>query len=300
VTTKIRMARQLHPGAKMSVIAHSFGSFVTARILESEFDLEWHRIILCGSVVREDFPLEQHLKRFDWPIVNEIGTKDCWPALARAVTWGYGSVGSYGFLSPAVNDRWHSGFRHSDFLTERFCKEFWIPFLRTGELARGDAPSPLPLPCRAFTRLPLRWIMLVAVIAALVLVPARVLPWAGWARAVTTFFATSPTVERPPFVVWVVHEAGGRPARHVLDAQALEKARTPGVFRKLLISEIGPDLPDDATLFRLKDGAIVTATEGDPTSGGNTALLVIPNGLLKRLKDNNVDAFIFFKAQLPE
>src|SRR5687768_14206868 len=67
VTTKIRLARQLHPDAKMSVIAHSFGSFVVARILASEFDLKWHRIILCGSVVREDLPLEQFLQRFNAP-----------------------------------------------------------------------------------------------------------------------------------------------------------------------------------------------------------------------------------------
>jgi putative serine esterase DUF676 len=303
VTTKIRLARQLHPHAKMSVIAHSFGSFVVAQILEYEFDLKWHRIILCGSVVREDLPLEQYLQRFDAPIVNEIGTNDFWPALARAITWGYGSVGSYGFQSPAVTDRWHAGFHHSDFLTQDFCKQFWIPFLHAGTLARGDAPSPLPLPSRVFTRLPLRWIALCVIIAVLVLVPAGVAPWATWRQAIITLL-DGKTVERPPFIVWVIHQGGGAPARHVLDARKLEQARTLEAFRQLLIREIGPDLDtergiDDATVFRLADRAVVTATERDPTSGGNRALLVVPNKLLQRF-DNNVTAFNFFKAQLPE
>jgi hypothetical protein len=303
VTTKIRLARQLHPDAKMSVIAHSFGSFVVARILASEFDLKWHRIILCGSVVREDLPLEQFLQRFNAPIVNEIGARDFWPALARAITWGYGSVGSYGFQSPAVTDRWHAGFSHSDFLTREFCDRFWIPFLREGRLVRADAPSSLPWPSRVFTRLPLRWIFLCAVVAALVIIPAKVAPWTAWREAVNALF-DGEKVELPAFSVWVVHETGGAPARRVLEERLLEQASTPAAFRQLLMREIGPDLDkegglDAATIFRLADRSVVTATDGDPTSGGNRALLVVPSRLMQRFNDK-ATAFNFFKAQLPE
>jgi hypothetical protein len=303
VTTKIRLARQLHPDAKMSVIAHSFGSFVIARILESEFDLRWHRIILCGSVVSEDLRLEQFLERFDAPIINEIGTRDFFPALARSITWGYGSVGSYGFQSPAVTDRWHAGFLHSDFLTQEFCNRFWVPFLREGTLARADAPLALPLASRVFTRLPLRWIVLCVIAAVLVLVPVKIAPWATWTQATNALF-DGKKVELAPFIVWVVNRPGAAPARYVLDERKLEQARTPAAFRQLLMRAIAPDLDnerglDGATVFRVADRAVVTATEGDPTSGGNRALLVVPNKLVQRF-NNNDTAFIFFKAQLPD
>jgi hypothetical protein len=81
--------------------------------------------------------------------------------MAACVTWGYGSIGSFGFNHPAVRTRWHEGFRHSDFLTPDFCKKYWIPFLRDGTIVKGsDKPSRLPWTIRAITKIPLRWIFL--------------------------------------------------------------------------------------------------------------------------------------------
>jgi hypothetical protein len=65
VVTKIRTAREIHKPERVSVIAHSFGSYILARILASEFDLEWHRVIFCGSVVRDDFPHDTDLNCLD-------------------------------------------------------------------------------------------------------------------------------------------------------------------------------------------------------------------------------------------
>jgi hypothetical protein len=167
VSKKIRGAIEIHKPRKLSVIAHSFGSYIVARILETEFDRHWDRIIFCGSVIREDFPLEQYLTRFQPPILNEIGTRDIWPAIAAAVTWGYGSVGSHGFQSPAVSERWHSGFAHSDFLTPAFCTKFWVPFLREGTVVEADRPSALPRWVNILTTLPLRWIISASLAVAL-------------------------------------------------------------------------------------------------------------------------------------
>ena len=128
----------------MSLIAHSFGTYVVGRILTDYPEFHWRRIIFCGSVVRDNFPFDQVLERFGQPLVNEVGTKDYWPALAESAGWGYGSVGSTGFNRPPVETRWHKGFRHSDFLTEAFCNEFWIPFLQGGKLKRADKPAELP------------------------------------------------------------------------------------------------------------------------------------------------------------
>jgi pimeloyl-ACP methyl ester carboxylesterase len=115
---------------RMSVISHSFGTYVVGRLLTDYPEFKWDRIIFCGSVVRDDFPLDQVLERFVHPLLNEIGTKDFLPAMAESAGWGYGSVGSTGFNRPPVETRWHHGFRHSDFLSEEFCNKFWIPFLR--------------------------------------------------------------------------------------------------------------------------------------------------------------------------
>jgi hypothetical protein len=130
--------------------------------MQQEFNIQWHRIIFCGSVVSDRFPFEQLLSRFTPPILNEIGTKDFWPALAEAVTWGYGSVGSHGFMGAPVIERWHRGLAHSDFFTSEFCEKFWIPFLHRGTVVPADKPEPLPSWIRFITRLPLKWLIAIS------------------------------------------------------------------------------------------------------------------------------------------
>jgi pimeloyl-ACP methyl ester carboxylesterase len=171
VAMDIRTARRAYKIAKgndpkmMSVISHSFGTYVVGRLLTDYPDFQWYRIIFCGSVVREDFPLHQVLERFAHPLLNEIGTKDYLPALAESAGWGYGSVGSTGFNRPPVETRWHHGYSHSNFLTEEFCKEFWIPFLQGHSPKAADKPTQMPLLVRLTSILPLRWAMIACAVA---------------------------------------------------------------------------------------------------------------------------------------
>jgi hypothetical protein len=74
VLTNIRTAKEQCQPHKISVITHSFGTYVVARILQKEA-WPWHRIIFCGSVVREDFPLDEVRDRFTAPLLNEVGTR---------------------------------------------------------------------------------------------------------------------------------------------------------------------------------------------------------------------------------
>jgi pimeloyl-ACP methyl ester carboxylesterase len=168
VARAIAAARLIHNPSQMSVISHSFGTFVIAQILADRPEFEWNRIIFCGSVVRDDYRLDLNLRRFNEPLLNEVGSRDIWPALAESITWGYGSVGSNGYNAVGVSTRWHSGLRHSDFLTAGFCKEFWIPFLRDGKILPADEPSELPLPIRWLASLPLRWLQPVLVLLLLI------------------------------------------------------------------------------------------------------------------------------------
>ena len=105
---QIEQIKELHPGAKISFIAHSFGTYILSEILQQRFNFQVYKVIFCGSIVRYKFPFQQINKRFSAPVINEVGTKDIWPALAESVTFGYGSSGTYGFRRPYVRDRWHN------------------------------------------------------------------------------------------------------------------------------------------------------------------------------------------------
>ena len=137
IWSQIRIVKQNNPNADISVIAHSFGTFVISHLMREAFEIKFHRVIFCGSVVKYGFPFEQLQNRFTPPIVNEVGTRDVWPAIAQNVTTGYGSAGTYGFRRPLVRDRWHNEARHGYFLDQHFCKKFWVPFLKTGQIVPG-------------------------------------------------------------------------------------------------------------------------------------------------------------------
>ena len=69
VWTQIQRATQMYPQAEISIIAHSFGTFIVAHLLQKQFMLKLNRIIFCGSVLRFDFPFEQINSRFNSPIL---------------------------------------------------------------------------------------------------------------------------------------------------------------------------------------------------------------------------------------
>lgn len=168
VRIRMNAAVAVHKPDQLSVIAHSFGSYVVARLMAAEFNVRWHRVIFCGSVNAQDFPFEQYLDRFTVPIVNEIGTRDILPALAERVTWGYGSLGSHGYLGAAVEERWHNRLGHSDFLEPEFCKKFWIPWLRDGTLVKGDEEPEAPARwARVLLWFPWRWIIVAGLVLSI-------------------------------------------------------------------------------------------------------------------------------------
>jgi len=125
--------------APVSVIAHSFGAYVFAHVLRECGDLRFDKIIVCGGVTPSRFCWDDHTTRFNGPLINDIGARDIWPALAEAVTFGYGSAGTHGFKKPWVRDRRHDGLSHCDFLNAEFCRRFWLPWLRAGVYVEGEA-----------------------------------------------------------------------------------------------------------------------------------------------------------------
>jgi pimeloyl-ACP methyl ester carboxylesterase len=208
VYKNVRAAIKIHKPDKISIIAHSFGTYIVFRILEDEFDFDLHRIIFCGSVVDNDFPLEKYLHQFTAPIHNEIGTRDYWPVVAAALTYSYGSVGADGFQRAGVQDRWHKDFRHSDFLTAEFCEKFFIPSLLGKEVDGDDAvrfPVWVQLLARAhfITRPLAAFAILLAVVSALFFGASFVVrhaptPATVWTWAVGHFIPDPPPPPPPP------------------------------------------------------------------------------------------------------
>jgi pimeloyl-ACP methyl ester carboxylesterase len=144
VWEQIEQVIQKYPNARISYIAHSFGTYILAALLKRKLLLHAHKIIFCGSVLRYDFPFQEINHKFDSPIVNEVGTRDIWPAMAEAITWGYGSAGTYGFRRPNVRDRWHNDFDHADFFDSAVCNKYWVSYLRGEPYVEGDVPAKDP------------------------------------------------------------------------------------------------------------------------------------------------------------
>lgn len=146
VEKQIRSALHQYRNARVSIIAHSFGTYLVSRVLErGKFDDRIHRIILCGSVIRESFNWDGVKQRVDGPpladfILNDCGNADPWPAIAEAASWRYGRTGTHGFGDIYVTDRIHNG-GHSVFLTEDFAREWWLPFIANGTIKPAPAAA---------------------------------------------------------------------------------------------------------------------------------------------------------------
>src|SRR5207237_2934018 len=136
IARELRDARKREPSARFMVIAHSFGSYIVSRILEEHSDIQFERIVLCGAIVRRDFPWQKFAGDMSrGTIVTDVGTKDFYPVLATIASLGYGSSGRRGFQTGRVIDRYFP-YGHSDFFGRkgRHIRLFWKPFIQEGRI----------------------------------------------------------------------------------------------------------------------------------------------------------------------
>jgi pimeloyl-ACP methyl ester carboxylesterase len=159
VENDVRSTRKKFPEADLAILAHSFGTFITGRLLLSQ-EHKFGRIALCGSILPIDFDFASAENRFS-EIVNEVGCRDIWPAVAAKIGWGYGPTGSFGFNRAFVRDRLHASFGHSGFLNANFCNAFWVPYFCDGNLENlGDAGASPSIGVRVVDHLPLvKWLL---------------------------------------------------------------------------------------------------------------------------------------------
>ena len=146
--------------ARVDIIAHSFGCFVTAWALHRIKPQDCptiNTVVLCGSVLKQLFPWDGLVGQ-EKPIgriINECGIKDYWPLIAQLFVWGMGNSGRRGFagitgVDVGIINRYHA-LTHSGFFEGSFMEKHWLPILTGNTYSFGD-----------------------------VLFPPRTLGWSGW------------------------------------------------------------------------------------------------------------------------
>jgi len=162
VLKKIRAALVLHENKfdELVIMAHSFGTYIVGRILRENSDMRPDRLLLCGSVLPASYAWDQLPNRPE-AVLNEAGSRDIWPILAKSVTWGYGSTGTFGFQTPGVRDRFHN-LAHSDYFKVGFAEKYWVPWIQREVVETTpyeiSSRPPTPLYKNLLEVFPLKWL----------------------------------------------------------------------------------------------------------------------------------------------
>jgi hypothetical protein len=146
VLQQIQNLRSHEDSADISVICHSFGTYILCNVLLATRWVRLKRIILCGSIVPREFPWADVVTEFEPRALNECGTKDLWPLWASLLSFGYGPTGTHGFGDVTyVCDRFHK-VGHGGFFDEEFIRSMWVPFILTGKIEPTDWDRTRPPP----------------------------------------------------------------------------------------------------------------------------------------------------------
>lgn len=121
---------------KISIIAHSFGTYLVARLLQ-QHNLKLYRLIFCGSVVKENFPWKDCQHKIGDLVIghktirNDFSKQDWLPRLANGLSIKYGAAGTYGFHDDVYVENVENPVAHSGYFDREFVKRHWIPFLQS-------------------------------------------------------------------------------------------------------------------------------------------------------------------------
>lgn len=168
VLRELRGIRALHKSADISVLAHSFGTYIITKILKTQPDVELRHLLLCGSVVDNAFAWDALAKFPSGGVLNDVGTKDMLPALAKMSSWGYGATGTFGFGTHKVVDRYHS-LGHSGFFEPEHINTYWIPYFLTDAVVESEWSHQRPSPSGWLSfaeSVPIKTLLLVICISA--------------------------------------------------------------------------------------------------------------------------------------
>ena len=122
-------------GKRPDVIAHSLGTLLLNKLLQSNADIQVGRVVLLGCIVRPDSDWHDLIEKGQVDaVLNHFGTKDFWALVAHYFIPDSGPSGRRGFnygsgtINIAEEGLGHSGFFDSSHLTQLF-EDRWRPFL---------------------------------------------------------------------------------------------------------------------------------------------------------------------------
>ncbi len=140
-----RECERLNSSEPPSIIAHSFGTYLVAKLIEI-YDFKFDKIIFCGAIVPTDY---------NWPkvfnegnaggVLNQHGAMDFWAHIVSRFVRGTGPSGYLGFDDRADERLVQQGreeFRHGDYFYDDNFKNQWIPFL-SGDRVRSRRLTPV-------------------------------------------------------------------------------------------------------------------------------------------------------------
>lgn len=166
IAREFREIKNIHSEAEITVVAHSFGTYIVSKVLEDVTDLAINRLLLCGSIIIPDYRWDKVKQRITGSILNDAGTRDVWPALAQ-VSSEYGPSGILGFKTAHVTDRYHQC-AHSDYFTAEHIEKFWLPFLKEGQIVQNDTERrPLTWGMKFLCNFPYKFLLIFAIVIAL-------------------------------------------------------------------------------------------------------------------------------------
>lgn len=159
-----------------SIIAHSFGSYIVTKAMERYPEVRFHRVVLCGSIVRRDYPWDRRFQQRQVErALNDFGRRDIWVRVAEAVIEDAGSSGYRGFegsTDARLIQRRHESWSHSDYFYTLNYDRNWIPFfVGARDPDEGDQPT---------TRRTNWRFRFVQAVFALLLVGAGLWLWRSW------------------------------------------------------------------------------------------------------------------------
>lgn len=131
-----------NPGIRPSIIVHSFGSLILAKAIEKYTDLTFDKIVLTGSIIRNDFPWEELAKRKQFSrVLNIVCVQDLPVKIAKWFVIGASDSGGCGFTNcTLVEERRYPNGGHSDSHGADVYQNHVVPFLeQPSSMADGSA-----------------------------------------------------------------------------------------------------------------------------------------------------------------
>jgi len=115
-----------------SIIAHSFGTYQVAELLDRNPNVKFDKVIFAASIVRPDFDWGRLLAEGQLNFIeNDYGGRDFWPRAAARIVSSMGPSGTVGFSnrSARLNQRSFPRYRHSSYFHYVHFRDNWIPTL---------------------------------------------------------------------------------------------------------------------------------------------------------------------------